>query len=202
MCVIDWGLVAEWLAALASVGTMAVAICALNSWHKQMRGQSRHSAAQDAATVAHALRYAFYEARSPFIEAWEFPPAYLQRPTGQRTIDEEADAYAHVYAERRKFLWPYIKAVVDLIPKCGAVLGDEVANRLEKLARTARKLEFYHQYDVAARRDPEGGANWTDKDLPKRAREGAEVYPDRNDAFSLEFEAAYRAVLDSIKRNL
>jgi len=36
----------------------------------------------------------------------------------------------------------------------------------------------------------------------RRARESVTVNPERNDAFSREFEDAYRAVLESIKGDL
>lgn len=203
-CAIDWGLIADWVAALAAVGTLGVAIWAARSWREQLRGGSKHTVAQEVATAARALRYAFYGARSPLIEGWEFPESYWSRgPAARRSNTEEAEAYRHVYHRRIKELWPSIRAVADLRARAGAVLGEETAKDLENLAKKARELDFFFEQDVDARRaGPEGVKQWTDQGFVERVRQSVVVHDPPDDRFSKEFEERLRTLLERVKPHL
>jgi hypothetical protein len=203
-CAIDWGLIADWVAAMAAIGTLIVAIWAARSWREQLRGGSKHTVAQEVATAARALKYAFYGARSPLIEGWEFPESYWSRgPAARRTNTEEGEAYRHVYHRRMQELWPMIKAVADLRARAGVVLGEETAKDLEDLAKKARELDFFFQQDVEARRaGPEGVKQWTDQEFVKRVQQSVVVHDPPDDRFSKEFEALFETLLERVRPHL
>jgi hypothetical protein len=203
-CAVDWGLIADWVAAIAAAGTLGVAVWAARSWREQLRGGSKHTVAQEVATAARALRYAFYGARSPLIEGWEFPESYWSRgPTSRKSNTEEAEAYRHVYHRRIKELWPTIRAVADLRARAGAVLGEETAKDLENLAKKARELDFFFEQDVDARRaGPEGVKQWTDQGFVERVRQSVVVHDPPDDRFSKEFEEMLRTLLERVKPHL
>ena len=203
-CDVDWGFAADWVAALAAVGTLVVAAWAALSWREQLRGGSKHTVAQEVATAARALRYAFYGVRSPLIEGWEFPESYWSRAPGVTSSNsEEAEAYRHVYHRRMKELWPSIKAVADLRARSGAVLGEDVAKEIEVLAKKARELDFFFQQDVDQRRaGPEGVRRWTDQAFVERVKQSVVVHDPPDDRFSREFEALLKALLDRVNTHL
>lgn len=202
MCQIDWGLVASVITALASVGVLVVAIIALRSWRNQLRGTAKHSVAQETATAARALKYAFYSARSPLIEPWEFPEDYWSPGGGvrARTNVEKANAFQYVYFGRKKELWPYLKSLIDLRPKCGAVLGEDVAKAIEELAKKARELQFFMDQQVdQMRAGEEIVRGWGDQDFIEKVKASVKVDGGRDDDFSIEFEEDLKELLELVR---
>lgn len=197
----QWGTVVDWLTFIATAATALAAWKALTSWKQQLEGQTRHSAALEVATAARALRYAFYDARSPMLFAGEFPESYRNRRMGERPSREEAaQEHAFLYRNRLKTLWQYISECAKLRPKAGTTLGDDCADALESLAKKARELEFIFEERVEQIRvGEELVAKWTDQDWVKRVNESVEVSGDRQDPLSQEFEAAMKNLFDRLR---
>jgi hypothetical protein len=157
--VANWGSVPDWVAALSALATFVVALLAYRSWRSQLLGQSQHVAALRIAEAARLLKYHFYDARSPLHEAWEYPTEY--HAARDRTPEVEADGLRHLYNGRLKLLWPSIMRIAKLRARASAVLGDDVANQMELLARKARELQFLMSQKVEQERaGPEIVAQW------------------------------------------
>jgi hypothetical protein len=196
MCLIDWGLLANWITAIAALGALIVAVIALNTW----RTQARASVVHEVEAAAWTLRYAFYGARAPLIQGWEFPQAYWEAARNRdRTNIEEADGFWHVYQNRLKELWPSVKAVADLRAKCGATFGDSVADACEKLSIAAQGLRFYMEEDVEIKRAGDAVRQWGDQEHVRNVRGNVLVQKGSKDKLSTEFEGALKALLDLLK---
>ena len=200
-CAIDWGLIADWVAALAALGTLIVAIWAARSWRGELCGGVKHTVAQEGGPAGPGFEKGFFGGGAPLIEGWEFPESYWSKgPTARRSNTEEAAAYSHVYHRRMKELWPSIKAVADLRARAGAILGEDAARDLENLAKKARELDFFFQRDVEARRaGPEGVKQWTDQGFVERVRQSIVAHDPPDDRFSKEFDALLYALLERVK---
>ena len=198
-CVIDWGLVADWLTVALSAVTLLLAYWALNAWRAQLHGTSRHAVAQEVSTTARALRYAYYDARSPLLEPWEFPEQSFWE-LNQLTEVEQADAYWHVYQNRLKEMWPQMKALADCRAKAG-ILGDPVADAVEELAKTGRRLSFYMQDHTRVIRAGESVAGWTDQVHVAKVK-GVLATRGTNEPISNEFEEAMKVLLKKLEPNL
>ena len=187
----------DFLTVLIQGGMFCVAIVALETWRRQLQGTTKHQVALEIATEVKALTYLFFEARSPWFEGWEFPDDYNLKPSRERTADDEVKAWEHVYNNRWKHLHPQILKVAQLRAKVGAVLGDNAADAAEKVARAAKKLEFWWGRDleqksagadaVAARRD---------QNIVDEVRQSI-VLADgtKNDKYSREFSSAADSLL-------
>lgn len=198
MCEIDWGLVADWITALTSAGVLYIAYVALGTWRHEVRGSAKLAASHEIVAAARALRYAFYGARSPLVEAWEFPEESRVRAPNETTDEDKADDYAHVFAQRRREMWPSLRALVDLRARAGTVFGDAAADSVEKLAMVARRLHFYMEEYVAILRAGESVKQWTDQDHVKLTKQVVWVHDPRDDRLSTDFEAALEAVTRSV----
>lgn len=200
----DWGNVADWVGVGVSAVTLFLAWKALASWKAQLSGTKRHETAHEIALSARALRYAFYESRSPFISAWEFPDSYRERRHGETPTNADLAAeHAHVYRERLKVLWPYIQACAELRAKAGAVFGDDCAGALEALAKKAREFEFVvAEYVAQLRVGPEVVRQWTDQKWAERVRASISASGERDDPLSLEFEEKMKGLMKFVVDDL
>jgi hypothetical protein len=198
MCEVDWSLVPDWITALASVGVLYIAYVALGTWRHEVAGSAKLAASHEIAAAARALRYAFYAARSPLVETWEFPEESRARAPNETTDEDKADDYAHVFAQRRRQMWPALLAVVNLRARAGTVFGDAAADSVEKLAKVARRLHFYMDEYVAILRAGESVKQWTDQDHVTLATQVVWVHEPRDDRLSVDFEEALAAVTRSV----
>jgi hypothetical protein len=177
MCEVDWGLVADWITALTSAGVLYIAYVALGTWRHEVRGSAKLAASHEIVAAARALRYAFYAARSPLVEGWEFPETSRARAPNETTAED----YAHVFAARRRDMWPALRSVVDLRAKAGTVFGDAAADSVERLAKVARRLQFYMDEYVAIQRAGESVKQWTDQEHVKLTKQVVWVHEQRDD---------------------
>lgn len=192
ICQINWGSLADWLSFLAAAATAFIALRALGSWKAQLAGQTRHAVAIEIETAARALRYAFYDARSPLLAAAEFSEPYRTRRMGEQpTREDKASEYAFVYHNRLRALSPYIHECAKLRPKAGMTFSDDCADALESLAKKARELDFIaSEYVEQIRVGTEVVSMWSDQEWASRVKNCIQVRPEKNDPLSIEFEAA------------
>jgi hypothetical protein len=204
MCAVDWSAIADWISAIATAITAVLAAMALTSWRAQLSGTAKHAAASELEVAARALRYAFYEARSPLYAAWEFPASYHERRLGETpSNDLKANEYDYVYRNRRKELWPHLRTLVLLRPKAGSVLGDEIAKTAEDLARKARELTFLMDEHVAQLRAGDALVRrWTDQDFVMRVKQSVTASESHNDPLSTEFEAVFKKLIELVSHQI
>jgi hypothetical protein len=203
-CVVDWSAVAEWTNVAISFLALVLGVIVILMWRVQLRGGTRHQAAHAVAEAAKMLQYAFYDARSPFISAGEFPASYRMRAPGAPvTHEDRAAEYRHAYANRFQVLWTHILALANLRPRAGVALGDAVADAAERLAKVARQLDWYMTEHVAQlRAGPETVAGWQDQQTVVKVEAGVTVDAGRNDAYSREFEKALNELLELVKQHM
>jgi hypothetical protein len=198
MCHMEVGNMAEWVTAIAAVATAIIAGIALSAWRDQVRGTSRHQAAAEIAEAALLMKYHFYDARSPFYGAWEFPPAY--HSNSNRTSNDEAAGWAFVFQKRWDHLSPEILRLATLRAKAGAILSDDCAAALGELAKKARELNNCFGDRVEQIRV---GANivaqWTDQDWVKRVKKSVEKVPEESDPYTEEFEQKVKTLKDLLE---
>lgn len=197
-------MVADWLTAIGTVATAAVAWWAFLSWRKPLRSASQHAAAEEIAEAVRLLWHHLYDARSPWIAAGEYPREYYEKDRHSRSNQDEARGLAHVYDERWKILWPQILRIATLRAKAGALLDDEVEKGLEALAKCADGLHDSFSWAVKFERDGrELVAQYSDQTWVARVRAAVAVDRDkRDDVYSKEFEEAYGKVVKSLKKYL
>lgn len=196
----QWGTVPDWISAVATLGTLVIAWVALSSWREQLKGASVHAVAEELAVAARSLKYAFYGARSPMFWAGEFPESYSKRyENREKPRHEIAEEFRHAYANRWKTLWPHIELLATLRSKAGAVLGDEIAQLAEDLAKKARELRFMMDEDIEQKRvGPDVVKRWSDQEFHKRVRDSV-VSHEAQDPLSKEFDAALDRLLLALK---
>jgi hypothetical protein len=192
------------LTLLMQFGLLCVAIAALETWRRQLKGTTAHAAAVKVASEAKTLSNLFFEARSPMFKAWEFPASYYAEEPDAHSDDDEADAIKHVYNNRLQHVWPHIIKLAQMRGEIGAVLGDDVADAAEKLARIAEQLKSWMERDVELHR---AGNDFVDRihDKAYVARVRSSVVMEDNtptDPFSLEFIRARDALLALVRPHL
>jgi hypothetical protein len=198
---IDWKATADWITAVGTGATAVIALFALRAWRTQLRGSNKHAAAQDIEIAALNLRYALEDARAPFIWAGEFPREYYDiGPGQQRTAEQTALGYDHVYRNRWNDLWPHIRAFAKFRPRAGAVLGDAVADAVEALARKARELRFLQEEDVKYKSvGPQVVAGYGDQEFVKRVKASVLAGRTSKDPLSVEFADELRKLRALLK---
>ena len=202
-----WHIVESVSAAVGAAATVAAAVIALvavRQWRSQLKGTTKHETAMQVLEAARLFSYLFYDARNPFYAIAEFPAA--SRATRIRSDPEMASDWAHVFQGRWGLVDPQLIELARLRAKAGAVLGDEVADLIEKLARKGRELHGFFQDRVEQFRVGEAVvAGWPDQHWVERVRQSVEANPDksaRNDRYSVEFEEAHRALNTAVERSL
>lgn len=189
------GVLDAMLTTIVGMAGVWIAWEALSTWKQQLRGTTKHQCALELGVAVRTLEHQFFEARSPMYEGWEFPTEYYQKPRNERTAEEEAKAWMHVYNNRWKEVWPHVKALADMRAKIGTILGDEVMVDAEALARCARQLQNWMQHDAAAKMAAFDERAYASEEFTREAHQHVTVMPERNDKYSREFLALRNKVL-------
>lgn len=191
----------NWADAMTAIGTAVTAIVAIYAaatWQRNMREATRHETAANVLEQARLFRYLFYDARNPLYLEGEFPADYHSVPSEQRNDALKARAWAHVYENRWKLLEPQMLKLATVRARAGAVLGDDVAEAIEQLAKKGRQLQGYFQNRVEQIREgDELVALYPDQNWVKRVKRSvrANVEPaTRDDDYSKEFEEKFAAL--------
>lgn len=194
------GTLPDWLTFATTAVAVYIAWRALGTWKEQLEGGSRHATALAVSEAALALWYAFYQARSFIFQNYEFPIERHRRPIGhQLTNDENASDFEHLFRGRRKELWPYVKACLEVQPKAGAVYGPEAAVAVGALVDSIREWAFsVDSYIEQLRAGEDGVKHWTDQDHVKKVKADIVAPKRHDDELSLQFEAAMDRVFRSV----
>jgi len=152
----DWiTLAVNFVTMVAAVGAFFVAKAALGTWRQQIRGEATFETARKMVVSANKLAMYFHAARSPFTDASEFPSDY---PTpGNRTAEDEARAWGHVFDNRWKRVYRSYTRLVALLPELRAFFPRDVSDAAESLLRSTRELQFHMQEFVYLTRQGDFG---------------------------------------------
>jgi len=190
--------------AVATAVTAGIAWYAAATWRKTLSHASQHDVAREVLEAARLFRYLFYDARNPLYTPPELPADYYTVSGDARSPTQEARGWAHVYEGRWKLLEPQLLELARLRARAGAVLGDEVADAIESLAKKGRELHGFFQDRVEQIRSGEAiVSQWADQDWVKRVNEALTADPDRrtrDDRYSREFEDKFRALEALVSR--
>jgi hypothetical protein len=196
---IDWPAT---LSAIATTATALIAFAGLRSWQKQIAYSTTHELAVRIAAAAGTLRVVFYSVRAPLVLAEEFPPEFHQdnsRPQG--VISKR---YQHVYTNRYAQLQPRIFALLETLGPAQVILGDPTASEIERLVLKAQKLHRVWSERVAQLERGEE-LNWPEENSVWRQEIVDSSHADRTgatDPLSVEFDRAYRALLEALRPQL
>lgn len=189
----------SWTDVVTAIGTLALALAgvyAAFTWRRPMTEATKHETAAYVLEQARLFRYLFYDARSPLYTTDQFPPEYYTVSGAQgRTLTQEADGWAHLFANRWNLVSPQLHELVRSRARAGALLSDEVADAITDLARKGRELHGFMQHRVEQiRNGDQVVAQWPNQDWVRKVRESVEADPDpahRDDAYSREFEEKF-----------
>ena len=167
----DWPLtitaIKDVLLGLAAVVTASVAGVGLKRWRLELRGKADFEAARALARATYKLRDELAICRSPFIRGQEFPSSYHQ--TAQRTAQQEAEGWAHVYKNRWEPVWSAVQEFDTQSLEAEALWGEAARQKTQALRSCVKELNVAIEAvidDKAA-----GGQNFsTDRDFGKRMR--------------------------------
>jgi hypothetical protein len=179
------------ITALATIALAVTGIYVAATWQKNLRGTTKHQTAADVLEQARLFRNLFYEARSPWHDAGEFPSEYYTVSGPGRTPSQEADGWAFLYRNRWARVGHQMAKLAELRARAGAVLGEEAAQALEGLARKGRELHDFMRHRVEQIRVGEAiVSQWPNQDWVEQVKDGVDLKaPDkRDDAYSKEFE--------------
>lgn len=190
----------DFLTILIQLGTFAVAIVAVTTWQRQLKGTTTHSAAIKVASAAKTLSNLFFESRAPIFEAWEFPAAYHEMSKTERSDAAEAEAWKHAYNTRFQQLWPQVLKLAEMRGEIGAVLSDPVADAAERLARKAKELKYWMEHDLDLKRAGDDFvARVHDARYVARVRASVVAHDEQDDQLSREFIAAREKLLALVR---
>jgi hypothetical protein len=156
--------VTDWLIAIGTLVTAGAAGYASITWRQNLRKASQHEIATKVLEEASLFRYMFYESRAPIFFGYEFPASYHAIKDRDRSHDEEADGWLHVFEKRWKIIGPQMAVLARLRGRARILLGNDVANNIEVLARTGYQLQSYMREKVAQyRAGSDVVAQWADQ---------------------------------------
>jgi hypothetical protein len=147
MCICSPGWT-DCVTALGTAVTAIVAVYAAVTWQRNLRQATKHETAANVLEQARLFRYLFYDARNPLYQGGEFPPDYYAKSDRDRTNAEQARAWTFVFRNRWKLLEPQVLALAKLRARAGAVLGDNIAQAIEDLAKSGRELHLLMEHRV------------------------------------------------------
>ena len=125
--------------AIAAAVTATVAVIGLSNWNRELRGKATFEIARALAKATYKLRDEIKNCRTAFLSASEFPRGYGSR-SDQTSYHEEADALAHVYSNRWKFVWDALQEFDTNTLEAEAIWGKEIRTNTDALRQCVREL--------------------------------------------------------------
>ena len=155
------------LVGLAAVVTASVAVIGLTRWRTELRGKADFEAARALTRATYKVRDELAFFRSPFVRGSEFPPSY--GATARRTSQEEAEAWAYVYAARWKPVGVALQELDTQSLEAEALWGAAIRSKVDELRACVRELNVAAEAVIEDK--AQGGQNFsTDPAFGKRMR--------------------------------
>ncbi len=138
--------------------------------------------------------------RSPLIRGQEFPSSYYQ--TTQRTAQQEAEGWAHVYKNRWEPVWSAIQEFDTQALEAEALWGDPARQKTQALRACVKELNVAIEAvidDKAA-----GGDNFaTDRDFGRRMRATVSAAgSDQTNELSKSITSAVKGIEEMLRSHL
>jgi hypothetical protein len=176
-----------------------VAVRGLNTWNRQLRGSADFDVARKLARATYKLRDEIMQCRSPLIRGFEFPEGYGQ--LRQRTPQEEAEAYAHVYDARWKPVAAAAQEFDTAVLEAEALWGTDLRTAADKLQACLRDL--YASFESIVDDKRAGGQHFaSDRDFGVKMRATAAATMSSNDVLSQEVRSAITGIEDKLRPHL
>lgn len=184
------------LLGLAAIVTSSVAIIGLQSWRTELRGKADFEIARGLARATYKLRNELESYRAPFVRGGEFPDSYHQNRT--KTAAEEAQGWAHVYANRWKFLATALEEFDSHTLEAEALWGPTARMKAEALRDCVASLNSATEAVISDK--VQGGADFrADPEFGKQMR--SQVSSPRSDKTN-ELTARITAAVGDIEAML
>lgn len=201
---IDWPLtitaIKDMLLGGAAVITASVAFAGLKRWRLELRGKADFEAARALARATYKLRDELAICRSPFVRGQEFPPSYSS--SQNRTAQEEAEGWAHVYKTRWEPVWTSIQEFDTQSLESEALWGESARQKTQALRSCVKELNV--AIDAFIEDKAQGGQNFsTDREFGKRMR--SIVYAsgsDLSNELSKNVAAAVKGIEEMLRPHL
>lgn len=201
---IDWPLtitaIKDVLLGAAAVTTASVAVVGLKRWRHELRGKAEFEAARALARATYKLRDELAACRSPFVHAYEFPPLYSS--SANRTAQQEAEGWAHVYKTRWEPVWSAIQDFDAQALEAEALWGTAARDKTQALRSCVKELNVAIEAIIDDK--AVGGHNFaTDREFGKRMR--ATVFASHNDQsneLSNSIASAVKGIEEELRQHL
>jgi len=187
--------------AIAGATTATVAVIGLNNWNREVRGKATFEVARGLAKTTYKLRDALKSCRSPLIRGTEFPDEYnVAGP--RKSSEQEAQAYAHIYANRWAPVWSALQEFDTHTLEAEAMWGSGIRTKTDELRKGVRELNVAIEAVVA--NAASGGEDFsTDREFGKKMRSTVAATPgDAKNEFTVNLEAAVRGIEDELRPHL
>lgn len=182
----------------AAVTTAVVAVTGLRNWQRELTGRAQFDVALSLVRATYKLRDEIQSCRSPLVVNSEFPEgAYRERREG--TPDEVADAWAHVYIERWKFVQDALREFDAQSLEAEALWGADIRKRTRELHRCVNQL--YGAIDAFIHDKRTSGESFAqDRDFAKevRAQLNSSNLDDENNDLSRKIKNAVQEIDDAV----
>ncbi|HVJ38192.1 MAG TPA: hypothetical protein VM687_10390 [Stenotrophomonas sp.] len=155
------------LLGLAAIVTSSVAIIGLRRWRTELRGKADFEIARGLARATYKLRNELESYRAPFVRGGEFPDSYYQART--KTAQDEAQGWAHVYANRWRFVAAAVEEFDSHTLEAEALWGSMARKKAEALRECIGSLNAATEAVLSDK--AQGGADFrADPEFGKRMR--------------------------------
>lgn len=193
--------VKDTLLALAGATTATVAVIGLKNWSRELRGKAAFETARALARATYKLRDELKLCRSPLIRSTEFPDGY-QTTTSNKTADEQAQAYAHVYANRWNPVWTALQEFDTQTLEAEALWGNPIREKTDQLRGCVREINA--AIEAVINNERSGGEDFvSNKDFGKKMRRVVfSSSNESNNELSTRISDAIKGIEDEIRPHL
>lgn len=193
-------LIKDAVVALAAAVTGTVAVIGLSNWNRELRGKATFEVARALAKATYKLRDEIRNCRTPFLSASEFPEGYGGH-LGQTSHREEADALAHVYGNRWKYVHEALESFDASTLEAESMWGATIREKTDALRQCVRELRI--AIDAVIENTAARGENVkTDREFEKKMRSKVSTASGAENPLTQRIESAIAGVESVIRPHL
>lgn len=130
---------AEIITAIAAIAGAITAAIGVNTWRSELKGRAEFDAARGLMRSVYKARQCIASVRLPLILSHEFPSEYKDA-SPDRTVEQEANGYAHVFKVRWEPLSPTIEEIELNMIEAEILLGKDVASATKDFMQNIIRL--------------------------------------------------------------
>ncbi len=187
--------------AVAAAITATAAVIGLSSWNRELKGKATFKVARALARATYKLRDGIKACRAPFLAASEFPAGYGGHRDRDTAYREDADALAHVYGNRWKFVWEALQEFDTNTLEAEAVWGNVVRMKTDALRQCVVELRI--GIDALIENTAARGEHFkTDRNFEKEMRSKASTASGAENALTRKIEEAVQGIEGVVRPHL